>query len=390
MGTRTRLVSFVVALVVALAWAANARADESASCVPHTERTPEEILVRLGDAPDSPVGISIVAGETLCLAGRVTRGVLAPKLADAEHGEAPLVVLHLDASDAGTSLLVRSTSDREMVFDASVVTGPANLALPAASGIHVPPRGTDVQSLGSGTTRVLLHDVLFLGPPKPVPLDERWLEVSFEGLVGARRLSSVAAFDGPLRASGYGALPRTFVGGGANLAFSLARWRFELPFYYGVASAPSPVDSSSVGADFLDVRVDAGYEFLRWQGLTAFALGGFGMSALQIDTRDPHWTYVADRTGVSNDVKTVEQDSFILAAQLGLEQIVPLGQSWGLMLSLRGGYEQQVADLGWFSSGSDSKSISGLPSLDLSGGWVALGIGLTAYGPTYVQPSPQK
>jgi len=57
-------------------------------------------------------------------------------------------------------------------------------------------------------------------PPSPT-VDQHALEVSLEGLVGARRLS-VSAFDAPLRASGYGALPRTFVGGGFAIDFSVA------------------------------------------------------------------------------------------------------------------------------------------------------------------------
>jgi hypothetical protein len=222
-------------------------------------------------------------------------------------------------------------------------------------------------------------------PPRTdlVPLEDRWGQASLEALAGVRRLG-VSAFDAPLRASGYAPLPRSYVGGGFALGFALSRWRFGLQLLYGVASAPSLVDSSSVGASVGDISFVAGYDILRWEGLTVFALGGFSYSALMMDTRDPHWSYVAQRTQVSSGVSTVEQDSVLFAEQIGLEQLVPLGavnakERYALVLTLRGGYEQQFANLGWMTSDSASKSIGGLPLVDLSGGWVSVGIGLGVY-----------
>jgi hypothetical protein len=380
-----RLVASAV-LVLAVSAAAEVRADdEIASCITHTERAPEDIFVPLTDAKDSPVGVSIVAGETLCLAGPVSHGVLAPKLADPEHGDAPIVVLRLESSEAATTLSVRSASHRELDYDAAIVTGPAKLALPA-SGLHVPPHGEGTQVFGPSTQRLLLQSMRFIDPPVRVALEDRLAQLSITGFAGVRRIS-VAAFDQPLRASGYAALPRSYVGGGGVIDFSLARWRFELPFFYGVASAPSLVDANSVGVAIADVRVDFGYDFLRWHGLTGFVLAGIGDTALMMDTRDPHWTYVADRTQVPGNVDTVEQDSLVLGVQVGFEQILPLGDSWGLLLALRGGYEQQVADFGW-SQTDGSGSVSGLPAVNLSGGWMTLGVGLTGFGPMWKQ-APQ-
>ncbi len=211
-------------------------------------------------------------------------------------------------------------------------------------------------------------------------------EASLEALVGARRLS-VGAFDAPLRSSGYGALPRTFVGGGFALDISVARWRFEIPMLYTVANAPSLVDSSSVGAAVGDVSIDFGYDVVRSGDFTAFVLGGLGVSALMMDTRDPHWSWVASRTQVGSDVKTVEDDAFVLGLQLGLQEVVPLGNSrnrgaWALYLAARGGYRQEIADVGWMTSGNDSKSIGGMPTVDVSGAWMAVSIGIGVYGPS--------
>jgi hypothetical protein len=388
MGIRRSWVrSFQIAGLVAsiVLGGAEARADDEPRCPSRTARTPGEILVPLGDSPGAPLGVTIVAGETLCLAGSITHDVLEPKLADRDEGDIPVVVLRLDHTDAATTLSVRSVSRREMAYAAAIVSGPANLALPTPTS-HVAPNATRVLSLGPTVDRLLIHDVRFFDPPPPmeaVPIEDRLVQASFTALGGLRRLS-VGAFDAPLRASGYGPLPRTFTGGGFAIDISYDRWRFELPLFYGVASAPSLVDSSSVGASVGDFSFDVGYDLLRLSGLTVFAQGGFGISALMMDTRDPHWTYVAQRTGVSSSVGTVEQDSFIFDGQVGIEQLIPLGrfgpnERLGLTLSLRGGYEQQFANEGWMTSDGASKPLSGLPLVDLSGGWVALGVGLGGY-----------
>ena len=384
----------LVASVVLLA--ADARADDDvASCVTRTSRAPDEVLVPLGDSPGSAVGVSILPGETLCLAGPLAHGALAPRLADPAGGDPPLVMLRLEPSAKGITLTVRSASDHEMACEAAMVTGPANLALPAP-GLHVQARGTGVRSFGPNVRSLLVRGVRFFDPPPPMeltPLDERWGQVTLEPLVGIRRLG-VAAFDAPLRASGYAPLPRTYVGGGFALEFSLSRWRFGLQLLYGVASAPSLVDSSSVGASVGDMSLTFGYDLLRWQGFTFYALGGLGLSALMMDTRDPHWTYVADRTQVSGDVNTVEQDAFLFGGQLGIEQLVPLGgraspsERFALAISLRGGYEQQFSNLGWETSNGASKSVGGLPLVDLGGAWVGLGIGIGVYGSTWRPVAP--
>jgi hypothetical protein len=40
---------------------------------------------------------------------------------------------------------------------------------------------------------------------------------------------------------------------------------------------------------------------------------------------------------------------------------------------------RQIGDVGWMTSGS-SQSVGGMPAVDLSGGWVALGVGVGAVG----------
>lgn len=262
----------------------------------------------------------------------------------------------------------------------------------AARGLPFPVGEAMGPSLPSTSGDVCVaHEERPADPPPPppvarVPVEDRWGTATLSAIGGMRRLS-VGAFDAPLRASGYGPLPRDYPGGGFALDLSFARWRFEIPVFIGAASAPSLAGPGSVGAMVADVSFDVGYDLLRWEGLTVFAQGGLGIGSLMLDARDPHWNFVAQRTGVASDVSTVEQDTFIFDGQLGLEEVVPLGrvgptEMWGLTLSLRGGYEQEIANGGWETSGSPSTSLGGLPLVDLSGGWMALGIGVGVYGAT--------
>jgi hypothetical protein len=226
-------------------------------------------------------------------------------------------------------------------------------------------------------------------PPDPPPIvapaieETRWAELSLHALAGGRRIS-VGALDAPLRVSGFGPLPREYAGGGFALDLSVARWRFELWVLYALADAPSRIDSSHVQAAVADMGLYLGYDVPRWGGLTGFVLGGVGYDTLMIDARDPHWSWVATQTQVSSDVNTVEQDVITFGVQGSLEQLIVLGRSmgdrsgWGLTLSLRGGYLRQVGDVGWMTTGT-SQSVGGMPEVDLSGGWVALGIGVAGF-----------
>jgi hypothetical protein len=204
-------------------------------------------------------------------------------------------------------------------------------------------------------------------------------ELGVEGLATLRRLS-VGAFDPSLRAAGYEMLPRTFLGGGFAVELSIPRWRFALSLATAVASASSTRDGNRVAAEDTDARLDAGYEFLRWRGLSGFALGGLAASEFDLDARDPRWTYVADHVANLGHANTVQQTSYMASLQAGFEQLVPLflvEQQWiVLMISLRGGYLAQFASSGWMASDCHAWDVAGLPTLDLSGAWVSLNLGI--------------
>jgi len=389
----------VVLAVAGAAWLAprGARAgDDLADCVTHTARPASEIVVPLTDRAPSPAGISIVAGETLCLAGAVQeRGFLVPRLADAARGEPVLVRMHLETSARGTVFETRTSSARWLRYRAAVVSGPANLAFPTST-LPVSPGGQSFEHWDASVSRLLLHGLQLFDPPPQISvvaasIAERGGRIGIDqagvgGLVGVRRLS-VGTFDAPLRASGYDPLPRTFLGGGFDIGFVFSRWRFEWPLFFGSAGAFNPRDGSHVDAGIADIHIDAGYDFLRWRGLTGFALGGIGVSSFTIDARGAHWSYVTERASGLGDANRIKLESGVLSAQVGFEQLVPLGKAsanemFALMLSIRGGYLAQFAQEGWRTD-DDSRSVGGLPSVDLGGAWLSLNVGLGAYSITW-------
>jgi hypothetical protein len=209
--------------------------------------------------------------------------------------------------------------------------------------------------------------------------DRRW-SFDVEGLAGARSLS-VSAFDQALRASGYGPMPRIFGGGGLLGSASFERWRLELAVLFTTAGAASRVDPGQVAMDVGDARLSLGYDLVRIGGLTVFALGGVGLSALMIDARDPHWSWLATRAQVPSGTGMVEQDSLVWSLEGGIEQRIPLGAlpngrgQWSLVFALRGGYLRQFTDGQWMTSDSGSTPLGGLPRIDVSGEWLAFTAG---------------
>lgn len=161
-----------------------------------------------------------------------------------------------------------------------------------------------------------------------------------------------------------------------GVEFAFARWRIQFPAFLSGARAVGPRDGSQVGAGITDVHLDAGYDFLRWRGLTGFALAGTGVTSFSLDAHGAHWSYVTDRATGVGGADRAKQDAWMFSGQLGFEQLVPLGRAsanelWALAVSLRGGYLAQLANAGWATS-DGAHTVAGLPAVDLGGAWVSL------------------
>jgi hypothetical protein len=325
-------------------------ADDVEGCITHTARPPSEIVVPLTDFGSSPAGVSIVAGETLCLSGTIEEGgFFEPRLADATRGERVLVRVRMETSAKGTLLETRTASPRWMQVSTAAVSGPANLAIPSGMP-DVPPGRNDVTHMDSSVRRLLLSGFRFHDPPVMLRYaPERAFELGAEGLATVRRMS---------------ALSRTFLGGGFAVELAIPRLRFALSLSTAAGSASITRDGNRVAASDTDARLDAGYEFLRWRGLTGFALGGLAASEFDFDAH----------------ANTVQQTSYMVSLQAGFEQLVRLflcEQQWVvLMISLRGGYLAQLAPGGWMASDGNAWAVAGLPTLDLSGTLLSLNLGI--------------
>ncbi len=372
--------AFAIAMALGL-WETGAMARDE-PCATISARAPADILLPLTDAPSAPVAVSIALGETLCVTGTLgAGGVMNPRLTDAQRGDQTFLRLRLEPGPEGPTLRLRNSTARVASYSVAVVSGPANLAVPTRFGM-VPPGTERVGHFGPGVRRLLVYSVSLREPQRPVHyVPERWVMIFASALAEARRFSATP-FDQPLRASGYGALPRTFPGLGFVVGFDVSRWRFELPFFFGGASTGPAPDGSTIGARITEARVDAGYEFLRWRGLTGFALGEIGVTSFSLDARGAKWTYVVDHASNLGGAGSVGQAGSSLGIQAGFEQFVPFrtvdDAPCGLLVSLRGGYLGQFADAGWATDGEDSRSVGGLPAVNTSGAWISLNVGFAA------------
>jgi hypothetical protein len=351
--------------------APTAHADnELETCTTHTARLPSEIVVPMSEPPQGPTGVTIALGETLCLAGRTDRdGVFQTWLADRHRHEPVLVLLRLESAPQGTRLVTRTSLPGGLMYIVATGSRPARLAT-------IAPDETQRQWLDVGQQPLLLFRFRSewvpetIRPPLP-PFAPRIGEVGFSLSGEARRLSAGGIQD-TLRAAGYGSSPRTFVGGGGDLTITLARWRLEFSLLVGGATTATSM-APSVG----DFVASLGYEFLRWRGLTGFALGGIGSTSYRIDRLPTAPGYHAGDWIVAADT--------VLQLGAGFEEAVPFLASrsrWtdGLAFTfgLRAGYLRQLVESRW--SDNRGNDIPGLPKVDLSGTWVALDVGMNMYG----------
>jgi hypothetical protein len=208
--------------------------DELATCSTVTERTADEILLPLSDDPNDPPGVTIVEGETPCIAGPVDpKGILRPHIVDRDE---PALALVTVAREGGVPAVhVRTRPGRWLQVRLEAIVGPANL-LTFDRVIRAP----DWQELPEpilGHARWVLTDWQFHEPlplrvvPRPRPPYEiRSTEMGLTALAGARRLP-LGGFDAPLRASGYAPFPRMVPSAGFALQFMMRRWRYASLFF---------------------------------------------------------------------------------------------------------------------------------------------------------------
>ncbi len=366
-----RMLAFAAPALTALLLAQKVRADDDLeTCTTHTARPPSEIVVSMSEPPQGPTGVTIAVGETLCLAGRTDeKNVFHPWLADAHPHEPALVLLRLEASPEGKRLVTRTSLPGGLMYIVATGSRPARLAT-------VAPDDTQRQSLDVGGQTVLLFRFRSQSVPEPLrpalhPFAPRTWELGILFSGAARRLSAGGIQDA-VRTAGYRSSPRTFLGAGFDVTGAVARWRLELAVLAG--GATTATSTGSVAASVADLLASVGYAFLRWRGLTGFALGGVGFTNYEIDRLPTAPGYRAgDRIGIGGSV---------LSLGAGFEEAVPFyaesTDGLALTFALRVGYLRQLEGSGWRDD--QGNDVHGLPNVDLSGTWVTLGVGGSLYG----------
>jgi hypothetical protein len=124
-----------------------------------------------------------------------------------------------------------------------------------------------------------------------------------------------------------------------------------------------------------------GYDFLRWRGLSGYALLGLTADAFRMDARGPNWDYLGSQAGALDNPDVISREIGMFTIETGFQQFVPFkpasASGSGLIGSLQFGYGQQFALGSWGSSNSsNSNRVAGTSDMNLSGMWISLGVGI--------------
>jgi hypothetical protein len=386
---RLALVALIVVaglvLGAASAWAA--APDDLSSCTTHTDRAPDDIIIQTSVFEDTPSGITIVEGETLCLAGFVDGSGRVSKIrpADPALNEPPLIMLQMDPAGPTRALHVRTSAGRWLALTAARFNDEGTAH--TFRSLHVPPDGKSFAAPDAGVHKFLLYmprlyevSSSIYEPWKPPGYSERKADGDLTLLTGARVFRSLHAFDQPLRAAGYNPFGSVAPELGASLGLAYWRVRGELMGVDAWTRANGP--AGSIHANLVEVRLTVGFDFLRWRGLTGIALLGIGGSSFYMDNRGPNWDYLGARA--ASHPAGIMRDAGLLTFGLGFRQYVPFGRAdgangVGLLLSLQAGYSQQFGLTSWASEEDQSTKVEGMPDIDLSGPSLALGLGFTCW-----------
>jgi hypothetical protein len=385
------------------------RADaDVASCVTVSQRTPDQIIVRASLYASDPPGITIVEGETLCLAAEVGSDERLRKmhLANVALGEPVLVRLQLDPPGASPRLHVEGASELapfDFLFGTAVASSGAeqrpdggSLAAQSEQGprfVRVGPvfmgAWADVDVPGASVHEILITELASrkAAPPRaPVPrtlppfpsrpFGARTSGGELSAFSGVMRFRHLAGVDDALLASGYGPFPAVVPSVGGVLGASVRRWQLRVVWDGTWMSASSRTSPATVQASLISVGLEAGYDFLRWRGLTGNALLGVSGSTFTMDARGPNWNYLGSGTATLGNPTTIQRDAGLFTVGAGFEQFIPTwGETMPLVVSVQGGYTQAFANSSW-SSTENKNSVPDRSGLDASGSWVRVGLGM--------------
>jgi hypothetical protein len=196
------------------------------------------------------------------------------------------------------------------------------------------------------------------------------------------RFPRLSGIDDALRASGHDAFPELVPGFGAFLGITWKRWQFRLLADGASMSATSRTSPATVGATMFSVTAEGGYDFLRWRGLTGFALLDLGVRSFSMDGKGPGWNYLGSGTATLGNPTTISLTSELVGASAGFAQFIPIwNHATPLVLSIQGGYTQGFGS-SWLSGDDSSSSNRSMPEVpdphgaNLSGPWIRLGFGI--------------
>jgi hypothetical protein len=350
-------------------------------CVTRSDRSPREVTTALTSGPDGPWGVTIVAGETLCLSlhrrGHPDgSGPVSSFLQIAEPGGG-VVAISLDPAGPTQSLHVRTSNRRRLDLTYDVIDPPQG----ASDSVTSFPGGFDLALPGAPVRELLLRDYALSMVPRPEPTIEARAAAG-ELLLGpgVALFRSLGGLDRALVASGYASFPRVAPTLDVLLDFAIRRWRFGMVYSGSWMRADSRTSAASVRATLTVVGCEGGYEFFRWRGLTGFARTAISIGTFTVDAAGPGWNYLGAGTAALGNPTTIQRDPIFASLELGFEQLVPLASEVYADFSVRAGYSQAFAAGDWFSSENHAQ-VADPNGVDFSSSWIRLGFGIALSDP---------
>ncbi len=375
-----RVLAAVTAALGALVVASRADAADPdaasllAQCVTQTDRRPGDVIpVRATDA--DPLRVTIVEGETLCLRGRLfddgSGSIVELRIGDAASAkDLPLIMVRLDPPGPMRKLHVR-TLGGSLSFDVGWVDD-AGAEHPFGHLLSQP-GGSDFPA--SANVHELSLDMPHFAS-RPTGLDARSAGVTLVLPIGLHVFRSLRGFDDALRASGYAPFARVAPSLGGAMHLEFHRWRLQM--LIGDARTRADGPAGSIHADALETHLAGGYDFLRWRGLTGYAMLGFSGEQFRMDARGPNWDYLGNQAGVLGNPDSISRDIWMFTIETGLQQFIPFRPmpTLGLVATLQLGYAQQFSLGSWSATNGGSDHVPGTSDLNLSGPWISLGLGI--------------
>jgi len=295
------------------------------------------------------------------------------------------VLPEVRSEEADITLLYGQRRSMLVMINHGEVPLRASVASTAASGDEAIERGPVVTRAGGAAARalssappaLLVYGFEQLAPIAPTIAGEGgYLGVTVTGGIMHNDLGEL---NRELRANGYtevGDLQPIY---GFAFDGAIGRWRGGLSIEpFGSRTFQHATDGSGHALGQVAIQIDAGYILVRAAGLRLFPSVGLTAGDLHLDVDYDAPAILPEQLGgLEGRGETIRSNRYTSVFSLGADYLLSIGgAATGILLTLRGGYIQQLGQHDWVRQDADALDLRGGPAVDVSGPFVRLGVGI--------------